>query len=49
MVILHISFGYDCGQRDKPGVYTQIVYYLPWIHKKLNKVYTNKNDFCCSW
>jgi len=30
------SWGYDCGVKNQPGVYTDIITYLPWIHQ--NKV-----------
>lgn len=30
-----ISWGQRCGDRNKPGVYTKVAEYLPWIQEKM--------------
>jgi secreted trypsin-like serine protease len=32
-----VSFGYGCANRQYPGVYTRIAYYMPWILKIVNE------------
>ncbi|XP_025114509.1 transmembrane protease serine 9-like [Pomacea canaliculata] len=34
------SYGYNCGEKKSPGIYTNVSYYLRWIYDNMNKLDT---------
>lgn len=40
-----VNFGFGCGIKDVPGVYTNVQMLLEWIEKNLKRNYVNNNDY----
>jgi len=43
-----VSFGYGCADKNHPGVYADVVKFLPWIKSKTGSQYLRMLIVCCS-